>query len=158
MTPEIDAPVPPCDVRQAAASDVDTVARFNCALALESEDLTLDADTVRAGVQAVLDDPNKGVYYVAEIDGSVVGQLQITYEWTDWRGGWFWWIQSVYVEPDYRRRGLLRALFAHVARLARQQGDVRGLRLYVVNTNSSAIQAYTNLGMARTDYLLYETE
>jgi len=161
MTPEA-APDPAdrrlCRVRPAARADAETITAFNCELARESEGLALDPAVVATGVQAVFDDPGRGVYYVAEIDGRPVGQVMTTQEWTDWRNGWFWWIQSVYVEPHSRRRGVFRALYRHVTSLARERGDVRGLRLYVVQTNARAIDTYVRLGMARTEYLFYETD
>ncbi len=148
----------PCGVRPAVRADAETIAAFNIALAGETEDLSLDPAIVASGVRAVFDDPTCGLYFIAERQDRPVGQCQITFEWSDWRNGWFWWIQSVYVEPASRRHGVLRALYEHVAAQARTRDDVRGLRLYVVNTNAPAIKAYTNLGMTRTDYLLYETD
>lgn len=158
MTPSTTPNEPrPCLVRTALPSDLTTVVEFNCALALESEDLVLDPVAVTRGVRAVFESAERGTYYIAQVDDEPVGQLMITREWTDWRNGWFWWIQSVYVEPAWRRRGVLRALYDHVASLVDQRGDVRGLRLYVVDTNATAMEAYTRLGMTRTDYRLYET-
>jgi len=145
-----------CRVRVAEADDLQTIVGFNCALARESEGLVLDRETVVGGARAVLDDPGKGVYFMAVIDGRTVGQTQITYEWTDWRDGWFWWIQSVYVHPDHRRSGVFGRLYAHIATLARQRGDVRGLRLYVERNNEAALRTYERVGMTCTSYRLYE--
>jgi GNAT superfamily N-acetyltransferase len=143
-------------IRQAQAGDAGVVARFNCELAAETEDLRLDAERVNAGVLALLKDRSKGVYYVAEADGRVVGQLMITYEWSDWRNGMIWWIQSVYVLPEYRGRGVFTRLFRHVQMLAAQAGDVCGLRLYMHRENGTARRSYERLGMRRTEYEVYE--
>ena len=149
---------PAGQVRPAVAGDVDTIVEFNCALAGESEGLTLDPEVVVRGVRAVLADPQRGRYFMAQIDGRLAGQSQSTYEWSDWRNGWFWWIQSVYVHPDYRRRGVFRGLYDHILRAARQRGDVRGLRLYVEQGNAPAIETYRRVGMNRAAYVLYEND
>jgi ribosomal protein S18 acetylase RimI-like enzyme len=146
----------PITVRQAGPADVTIIADFNRRLALESEHKALDVATLTAGVAAVLADEARGVYFVAESDGAVVGQLLITLEWSDWRNGWFWWIQSVYVREDHRRAGVFRALYEHVAARARQRGDVVGLRLYVERENARAQATYDRLGMAATGYLVLE--
>jgi GNAT superfamily N-acetyltransferase len=125
---------------------------------LETEQLELDQTTVRCGVAALLADRGKGTYFVAEIDGVVAGQLLITYEWSDWRNAVFWWVQSVYVAPEFRQGGVFRALFAHVQDLARSQPDVCGLRLYVEHQNHKAQDAYKRLGMERTHYQLFELD
>jgi GNAT superfamily N-acetyltransferase len=148
----------PAQTRDAAAADLDFIADGNAAMALETEHKVLDPATVRAGVQAAFDDAGRGRYFVAEIDGKVVGQLMITYEWSDWRNGAFWWIQSVYVEPAARRLGVFRALYSHVERLARQTAGVCGLRLYVENENIRAQQTYLGCGMAHAGYLVMETD
>ena len=110
-------------IRQAAFSDAPVIADFNLRLAEESEGLRLDEATVQAGVAALLKDPTKGIYHVAEMEGAVVGQVMITYEWSDWRNGNIWWIQSVYVKPDFRRAGVFRALFNHLRNLAQTRKD-----------------------------------
>ncbi len=145
-------------VREASAPDEGIVAGFNARLAEESEGRTLDPETLRAGVRAVLGSAERGRYFVAELGGVVVGQLMITTEWSDWRNGWFWWIQSVYVAPAARRRGVYRTLYVEVEKLARQREDVCGLRLYVEESNEKARATYARLGMQRTGYLLYETD
>ena len=126
------------NIRQAALSDAPVVAEFNLRLAGETEQLRLDPEVVRAGVAAVLSDPAKGIYFVAEAEGAVVGQLMITYEWSDWRNGNFWWIQSVYVAPEFRQRGVFHVLFQLVHRLAKSRQDVCGLRLYMHAENHRA--------------------
>jgi len=145
-------------IRQANTADASTIADFNLRLAMETENLSLDPDCVKAGVTALLSDPSKGIYFVAEANGALVGQLMITYEWSDWRNGNLWWIQSVYVKRDFRRRGVFRQLFKHLEVLARQQEDVRALRLYMHSDNSAARQSYERQGMRRMKYEVFELE
>jgi len=145
-------------IREAALSDAQLLADFNLRLAEESEGLRLDEALVGAGVAAVLKDPAKGMYYVAEVDGVVVGQLMITYEWSDWRNGNIWWIQSVFVKPEFRRAGVFRALYNHLQTLARARKDVCSLRLYVHADNTRASQSYERLGMTRTHYEIFELD
>ncbi len=127
-------------------------------MALETEHTSLDRSRLRAGVEALLADPAKGFYLVAESDGEVVGQLMITYEWSDWRNGTFWWIQSVYVAPAHRGRGVFKALYRRVEELASQNGGVCGLRLYVERQNDRAKAVYEGLGMAATHYQMMEVD
>jgi GNAT superfamily N-acetyltransferase len=145
-------------IRKAALADAPMITAFNLRLAEESEGLRLQPATVQAGVAAELSDPSKGIYYVAELDGAVVGQLMITYEWSDWRNGMIWWIQSVYVQPESRRAGVFRALFDHVRNLAQRREDVCTLRLYVHAANERARQSYERLGMSRTQYEVFELD
>jgi GNAT superfamily N-acetyltransferase len=130
---------------------------WNAAMAIETENKTLDPAVLGAGVQAVLDEPERGFYLIAEREGEAVGSLLVTYEWSDWRNGDFFWIQSVYVSPDARRTGVFRALYAAVEQRARDAGAV-GLRLYVEHENSRAQQTYEGLGMQRCHYHMYEIE
>ena len=146
----------PLTVRQARSADAPLVIDFNCLLAAESEGKTLDAKSIRPGVDAILADPGKGFYFLAEEAGQVLGQISVTFEWSDWRNGWFWWIQSVYVRKEARRRGVFRSLYAHVEQLARSDPFVIGLRLYVEEANKSAQQTYFDLGMERTGYFVLE--
>jgi len=148
----------PIRIRRATLADLDTIVAFNQAMALESENKTLDLSTVTAGVRRALQDPGRSVYFVAEVDGTVVGQTMVTMEWSDWRNGFFWWIQSVYVDPDSRSRGVFRALHEHILALARQRRDVCGVRLYVHRDNHRAVDVYAKLGMNLTEYLLYEED
>ena len=127
-------------------------------LAQETEDLQLEPACVEAGVAALLQEPTKGIYYVAELNGQVVGQVMITYEWSDWRNANIWWLQSVYVNPEFRRRGIFRALFAHLEQLARSQTGICGLRLYMHADNSRARQSYLDLGMTHTKYEVFELD
>ncbi|HQR45198.1 MAG TPA: GNAT family N-acetyltransferase [Thermoanaerobaculia bacterium] len=143
-------------IRPAAAADAETIASFNEAMAVETEGKALDPATIRAGVGTLLSRPDLGLYLVAEEDGRVVGQLMITFEWSDWRNGVVWWIQSVYVRPECRGRGAYRALHAHVRSRALSDGGVRGLRLYVERENAAAQATYRRLGMRETSYRLFE--
>jgi ribosomal protein S18 acetylase RimI-like enzyme len=145
-------------IRPAAAADLDALAAYNAAMALETEHLELDLERLRAGVKAVLDDAAKGFYLVAEEAGEVAGQLLITYEWSDWRNGVFWWIQSVYVRPESRGRGVYSTLYSDAVRRAREAGNVCGLRLYVERENRRAQAAYRKLGMNPAVYEMYETD
>jgi GNAT superfamily N-acetyltransferase len=130
----------------------------NLRLADETERLRLDPARVTAGVTALLKDPAKGIYFIAECAGAPAGQLLVTYEWSDWRNGNFWWIQSVYVAEAFRGRGIFRALFDHVQAQARSTHDVCGLRLYVETNNSRAQKVYGRLGMKKTDYEMFQTD
>ena len=145
-------------IRKASSTDHAVVTSFNRALAEESEGKTLDERTVSEGVHAALCDPSRCVYYLAECAGAVVGQTMITTEWSDWRCGWFWWIQSVYVAPAHRRHGVFRALHQYIRDEARARGDVCGLRLYAHHTNENALRTYERLGMERCDYILLEED
>ena len=127
-------------------------------LACETEGLHLDAGRVNAGVAALLADSSKGIYYLAEVNGTIAGQLMITYEWSDWRNGMIWWLQSVYVHRDFRRIGVFRELFRHLQALARGQKEVCTLRLYMHAENHTARGAYEKLGMSRTQYEVFELE
>ena len=142
-------------VRPARIEDADTLIDFNARMALETEGITLDRRILSPGVRAAIADPTKARYFVGEIEGRVVGMLMLTLEWSDWRNGEIWWIQSVYVHPDCRRAGVFRALYRHVEQLARDQGAV-GLRLYVEKHNTAAQATYTSLGMNRSEYLVME--
>jgi GNAT superfamily N-acetyltransferase len=143
-------------VRTATSKDATTIAEYQVLMARETEGLELDPPTVARGVQAMFDDADKGTYYVAEEAGRLVGCLLITPEWSDWRNGWFWWIQSVYVVPEARRGGVFQALYRHVLGLARRSPDLRGLRLYVDKRNAAARKVYEALGMDGDHYRLYE--
>jgi len=142
-------------IRSAHVADAAALAAFNIAMARETENLALDPAIVSSGVAAVLSDPTKGLYFIAEIDGHRAGCLMITHEWSDWRNGDIWWIQSVYVHPDFRRRGVFKALYRHVERAARQAGAV-GIRLYVEKENTPAQATYMSLGMELSHYRLME--
>jgi GNAT superfamily N-acetyltransferase len=142
-------------VRAAGEGDVKTIVAFNRMMALETEALELDVDVLTAGVRAAVGDRHKALYFVAEADGRVLGQLMVTREWSDWRNADIWWIQSVYVAPEARRRGVFGALLRHVEQLAHDAG-VAALRLYVERDNDAALQAYERLGMHRSHYAMME--
>lgn len=148
----------PPTIRPATRSDVPTLARFNALMAEETEHRELDAVRLLAGVEALFQEPSQGLYYVAEADGKVVGQLMLTYEWSDWRNGTFWWIQSVYVEKEFRGTGVFKALYQHVLTMAKSRPDVCGLRLYVEHDNTAAKETYERLGMKKTPYEIYEID
>lgn len=143
-------------IRKARLADCTVIADFNTRLAWETEKMRLNRQTIHLGVRAALKDAAKGTYFVAEQDGEVIGQLLITNEWSDWRNGNFWWIQSVYVAAEYRQSGVFRALFAHVQKLAGTRRDVCGLRLYAEKNNHHAQKTYAKLGMAKTHYDIFE--
>lgn len=143
-------------IRKARLADTAIIADFNCRLAWETEQVRLNPATVNRGVAALLKDAAKGIYFIVEQDGVVIGQLLITYEWSDWRNGNFWWIQSVYVLAEFRQQGIFRALFEHVRKLARSRRGVCGLRLYAADHNRRAQRAYLRLGMTHTDYEVFE--
>jgi ribosomal protein S18 acetylase RimI-like enzyme len=156
------APIPcpshavPLSIRAARPADLHDLAAWNVAMAWETEQRQLDHDTVQRGVAAVFEQPRRGFYLVCERDGVAVGSLMVTYEWSDWRNGDFWWIQSVYVSPDARRAGVFRALYAAVVQRASAAGAV-GVRLYVETENRRAQATYEGLGMQRCHYAMYET-
>jgi len=143
-------------LRRATPADVEQIVEFNRRLAWESEAKSLDADVLTRGVTAILQDSVKGFYTLAESNGTCVGQAMITFEWSDWRSGWFWWIQSVYVQAESRGSGVFKTLFAYLHDQARHTNDVIGLRLYVERENNTAQEVYGKLGMATTDYELLE--
>lgn len=145
-------------LRAARREDAEGIARCNVALAKETEHFDLDFERTLQGVRAMFDDPSKGFYLLAESGGAVAGQLMITYEWSDWRNGVFWWFQSVYVHPEHRRSGVFRALYERIVSDARSAGNVCGLRLYVERENERAREVYRALGMKSTVYDLMEVD
>ena len=147
--------MPSITIRPATPDDIPHLVDWNVAMARETEDKALDPAVLRRGVAAVLDEARRGFYLVAESDGTAVGGLLVTYEWSDWRDGDFWWIQSVYVVPGARGRGVFRALHAEVVRRAQAAGAV-GVRLYVEVENDRAQRVYAGLGMQRCHYHMYE--
>ena len=143
-------------IRTGQAADADVLAQFNIAMALETEGKHLDPTVVIEGVRTVIENPDHGFYVVAVKNNEVAASLLVTFEWSDWRAGQFWWIQSVYVRPACRRQGLLRRLYAHVKAQAERQQRVCGLRLYAEQSNHTAQQAYRALGMEATAYRVFE--
>jgi GNAT superfamily N-acetyltransferase len=143
-------------IRRATPADALVIVEFNRRLAQETEDTILDPALLAAGVAAGLADPSRALYFVAEDGGEVLGQIMITFEWSDWRNGWLWWVQSVYVRADARRRGIFRALFEHVQQAACSDPQVVGLRLYMEHANHTARQTYLRLGMKPTSYSVFQ--
>lgn len=143
-------------IREATLSDAPLLVEWAQAMAWETEHKTLGPDTVDEGIRLGLHDPDRARYYLAEVDGHPAGTLMLTTEWSDWRCGDWWWIQSVYVAPAYRRRGVFSALFRYVEQLARDTDGVCGLRLYVEQGNTTAQRTYAQLGMGDAGYRMYE--
>lgn len=146
----------PLSIRRAGPADVPIVAEFNRRLAQETEGKSLDPVILTRGVAAAIADANKAIYFVATRDEIVVGQLAITREWSDWRNGWFWWIQSVYVQADARRQGVFSQLYHHLHQEAVAATDVIGIRLYVEQENRAAQETYRKLGMDRAGYFILQ--
>jgi ribosomal protein S18 acetylase RimI-like enzyme len=145
-------------VREARVEDAGVIARFNAALARETEGRSPDREVLARGVERALRRPDACRYWLAERGGDVVGQAMVTYEWSDWRDGVFWWLQSVYVAPQAREAGVFRRLYDHILALARSDPDARGLRLYVESDNARARAIYERLGMKSTTYLVLEDD
>lgn len=147
----------PVLVRDAVAADAEILARFNLQMAEETEGRQLNPAVLAHGVCGPLNDRTRGFYLVAEMSGQVAGCLMVTTEWSDWRNGEFWWIQSVYVSPEFRRQGVFRALCEEVGKRAAAAQHVRALRLYVDRHNAVAQATYRRFGFAETDYLIFES-
>ena len=143
-------------IRAATNDDCQTLADYNCALASETEDHQLDSATVLRGVKRGLERAPDVQYHVAEVDTEIIGQLMVTREWSDWRDGWLWWIQSVYVRADHRGNGVFRKLLQHVTDLATADSDVVGIRLYVENENERAQAVYARSGFDDPNYRVLE--
>ena len=145
-------------IRLATLEDIETITGFQMAMALETEDLVLDRETLRRGVEAAVKDEQKGKIYLAEErkGGKVTGSLMITLEWSDWRNGWVWWIESLYVLPEYRKKGVFREMYAYLKSLVLADTQVKGLRLYVDKRNVKAQKVYEALGMSGEHYTTYE--
>jgi len=143
-------------IRDATGQDIARLVQFNMAMAIETEEMQLDEGVLTSGMKAVLDDPGRGFYLVAEVDGRVVGSLMVTTEWSDWRNADFWWVQSVYVAPEYRWRGIFRALYEEVRNRAKKSDRVCGCRLYVERENAKAKATYVQLGFEETHYKMFE--
>ncbi len=144
-------------IRESRPQDLEVIVRFNSAMALETEGKILKPEIVTRGVKRALEDPERSRYFLAETDGKVIGQIMFTLEWSDWRDAWFWWIQSVFVDPDYRGRGVFSRLYRFLYDLARDDPEVCGLRLYVESENGHAQSVYHALGMEKTGYLVMES-
>ncbi len=144
-------------IRDATPADAGTIADFNNRLAEETEARSLAPDLIGPGVAAFLADPSKGRYWLAVVDDRIIAQIAVTYEWSDWRNGMIWWVQSVYVHADYRRRGVYSSLYRHVESQARSDFDVIGIRLYVERDNERAKTTYADLGMNMTNYRIMQS-
>ncbi|HRJ88026.1 MAG: GNAT family N-acetyltransferase [Blastocatellia bacterium] len=146
------------NIRIATEEDASALVDFNQAMALETEGKELDRETLSLGVSAVFADKTKGFYVVAEEDGTIIGGLMVTYEWSDWRNGWFWWIQSVFIVPAARGRGIYSDLYDFVKSRADEVGGICGFRLYVERENEHAQAVYEKVGMTASNYLMFEEE
>jgi GNAT superfamily N-acetyltransferase len=142
--------------RDARPTDAPAIVDFQIAMAQETEDFALNRAICTRGVEAVFADPSHGRYFVADDDRKLVASLMITLEWSDWRNGTVWWIQSVYVRPEYRRRGIYAGLYQHVKEIAGRDANVRGIRLYVDRRNTSAQEVYRRMGMNGEHYQVFE--
>jgi len=143
-------------IRNAQTKDIKTIVNFQLAMALETETLHLNPDTVLSGVKSVLDDPTKGFYIVSKKNDEVVASLMITLEWSDWRAQTIWWIQSLYVLPDWRQKGIYESMYKHLKDTMKNDSSIGGIRLYVNKTNTRAQKVYEALGMDGEHYRLYE--
>jgi ribosomal protein S18 acetylase RimI-like enzyme len=143
-------------VRKATINDVDAIVEFQLQMANETEDIELYKPTVKLGVSAVLNDNSKGQYYVAEINKKIVSSLLTTFEWSDWRNGTILWIQSVYVLPEFRRKGVYRNMYAHIKTLVLENKNLNGIRLYADQSNLAAQETYKTLGMSADHYVTFE--
>lgn len=145
-------------IRYATRADLEQITSWNQQMAWETEERVLDPVIAARGVSMLLDQPSRGFYLLAEISGQIVGQCMITYEWSDWRCGDFWWIQSVYISPEFRRRGVFTALHQYISSAAMASENVAGIRLYVEQENVVAIQTYQDLGLLPAHYLMFEAD
>lgn len=135
--------------------DIDKIVQFQIDMAMESEGCLLNREKVTHGVTAAMNDETKGIYWVAQIEGNTIGSLMLTREWSDWNNEWYWWIQSVYVMPEFRKRGVYRAMYSTLKEVA-TENHVSQIRLYVDKTNLSAQKVYQRLGMHESHYLMFE--
>ncbi len=146
----------PVSVRPAAQNEADFLVRCNQSMAMETEGKKLNAERIQNGVQSLLEDSQRGIYFIAEYEGEPAGTLMITKEWSDWRNAFFYWIQSVYVMPDYRSKKIYAAMHRYIEKLAKESGECCGIRLYVEKNNDHARSVYQHMGMGLCDYDLME--
>lgn len=144
------------EIRKATIDDIGIIVKYNYNLANETESKSLDLDILTKGVKAIIEDERKGVYHVCVIDNQVVGQIMYTYEWSDWRNGTIIWIQSVYVNKEYRKRGVFKALYNYIKNICYNDSNIVGIRLYVEKENFVAQKTYEDLGMEQCGYYMYE--
>ena len=145
-------------IRKAELKDRDIIVKYNYNLAYETEDKKLDLEILSKGVEMLLEDSNKGVYHICEIDNKVVGQIMYTYEWSDWRAGTFIWVQSVYVDKEYRGKGVFKSLYKYIKDMCDKDENICGIRLYVERENHTAQKTYESLNMEQCNYYMYEYE
>ena len=144
------------NVKKGKRSDAEYIANFQVKMAKETEQIDLDRDIVRKGVNAIFNSPAKGIYFVAESGGEIIASLLITFEWSDWRNGNVYWMHSIYVLPEFRKKGVFKTMYLHLKNIVQKDEDIRGLRLYVDKTNTNAQKVYEIMGMDGNHYLLYE--
>jgi GNAT superfamily N-acetyltransferase len=143
-------------VREAKPNDWETIAGFQIAMAMETENVRLDEATINPGVLAIFTNPNLGRYFVAESGNKIIASLMVTYEWSDWRNSTVWWLQSVYVLPEFRRKGVFSMMYRFIRQRVEQMPGVSGLRLYMIHHNETAGKAYEKLGMDGNHYRMFE--
>lgn len=143
-------------IRKATKADIAGIVSFNLAMAQETESISLDEETLISGVEKIFNNQKYGFYIVCEIDGKIRASLMITYEWSDWRNGVFWWVQSVFVQKEFRNQGLYKQMYEYVKTKVDKSNDIVGIRLYVDEDNRKAQNAYTALGMKESNYQLFE--
>ena len=143
-------------VRKANPGDENSIVDFQIRMASETEQIDLDRDIVNKGVNAVFNNAEKGIYFVAESGNKIIASLMITFEWSDWRNGNVYWIHSVYVLPEFRKKGVFKTMYLHLKKIVQKDKNIRGLRLYVDKTNTNARNVYETLGMDGGHYLLFE--
>lgn len=143
-------------IRKAVLEDLETIVDFQMAMALETEELVLDCGVLTKGVQAALTDKNKGQIYVAREGEKIIGSLMITYEWSDWRNGWIWWIESLYVLPEQRKNGISKQMYGYIKSVVLADDTIKGIRLYVDKRNVRAQKVYDAIGMSGEHYTTYE--
>ena len=144
------------NIRKAKLEDLDIIVEYNYNLAYETENKELDKEILTKGVRNIIQDENKGIYHVCEVDGKVVGQIMYTFEWSDWRNGTFLWIQSAYVNKEFRGMGVFKALYKFIRDIADNDNNICGIRLYVEKENTIAKKTYKNIGMKECNYYIYE--
>lgn len=147
---------PQITVREAHPSDQEAIVQFQIEMAWETEKVRLKPETIKSGVRAVFDNPHLGRYFVTENNGEVIASLMVTYEWSDWRNSLVWWLQSVYVIPQYRRHGVFRKMYEHIRSLVIENENVAGIRLYMIHHNEVAGRVYEQMGMDGNHYRLFE--
>lgn len=143
-------------IQKAVIENLEVLIDFQQRLALESESIRLNAETLRKGIMAMFADPAKGIYYVVEEEGQVIGCHMITYEWSDWRNGMVWWLQSVYVTETHRKKGIFKMMYDNLINIIKKDPQLIGLRLYVDKSNERALQVYQAMGMDGSHYTVYE--